>query len=49
VLPAIKATSEATSILGEPIKFDSHGDLTNARWFVFHINSAGRYLLTTGS
>jgi ABC-type branched-subunit amino acid transport system substrate-binding protein len=49
VLPAIKATNEATSILGEPIKFDSHGDLTNARWFVFHINSAGRYLLTTGS
>jgi hypothetical protein len=43
VLPAIKSSTEATSALGEPIRFDSHGDLRDAKWFMFHINSAGRY------
>jgi branched-chain amino acid transport system substrate-binding protein len=45
VLAAIKATDEPTSILGQPIKFDSHGDLINGKWFLFHINSSGQYQL----
>jgi ABC-type branched-subunit amino acid transport system substrate-binding protein len=43
VLPAIRATDEANSVLGQPIRFDAHGDLLGARWFLFHINSAGKY------
>jgi branched-chain amino acid transport system substrate-binding protein len=47
VLAAIKATNEPTSILGQPITFDSHGDLVGAKWFLFHINAAGQYQLVT--
>jgi branched-chain amino acid transport system substrate-binding protein len=49
VLAAVKATDEPTSILGQPIKFDSHGDLVGAKWFLFHINSKGQYQLVTNS
>jgi branched-chain amino acid transport system substrate-binding protein len=49
VLAAIKATDEPTSVLGQPIKFDSKGDMINAKWFLFHINSAGKYVLVTNS
>jgi branched-chain amino acid transport system substrate-binding protein len=45
VLAAIKQTSEPTSILGQPISFDSHGDLTNGKFFLFKINSTGKYQL----
>jgi branched-chain amino acid transport system substrate-binding protein len=45
VLAAIKATSESTSILGQPISFDSHGDLVNGKFFLFKINSSGSYKL----
>ncbi|HZU39535.1 MAG TPA: branched-chain amino acid ABC transporter substrate-binding protein [Solirubrobacteraceae bacterium] len=48
VLSAVKATDESTSILGQPIKFDSKGDLVGAKWFLFKINSAGKYQLVTG-
>jgi branched-chain amino acid transport system substrate-binding protein len=47
VLSAIKATNEPTSILGQPIKFDSHGDLLNAKWFLFKIDPKGNYKLIT--
>jgi branched-chain amino acid transport system substrate-binding protein len=49
VLAAIKTTDEPTSILGQPIKFDSHGDLVNAKWFLFHISGSGKYVLVTNS
>jgi branched-chain amino acid transport system substrate-binding protein len=49
VLAAIKTTNEATSILGQPIKFDSHGDLLGAKWFLFKINSKGQYKLVTNT
>jgi branched-chain amino acid transport system substrate-binding protein len=49
VLAAIKTTDEPTSILGQPIKFDSKGDLINAKWFLFKINSKGQYKLVTNS
>jgi branched-chain amino acid transport system substrate-binding protein len=49
VLAAIKATNQPTSVLGQPIKFDSHGDLIGAKWFLFHINPAGQYTLVTNS
>ena len=45
VLTAIKQTNEPTSILGQPISFDSHGDLVNGKFFLFKINSAGKYQL----
>jgi len=45
VLAAIKTTSEPTSILGQPISFDSHGDLVNGKFFLFKINSTGKYQL----
>jgi branched-chain amino acid transport system substrate-binding protein len=45
VLAAIKQTNEPTSILGQAIQFDSHGDLVNGKFFLFKINSAGNYLL----
>ena len=47
VLAAIRATDETTSILGQPIQFDSNGDLVNGKFFLFKINSAGSYLLNT--
>jgi branched-chain amino acid transport system substrate-binding protein len=49
VLAAIKATNEPTSILGQPIKFDSHGDLVNGKFFLFKINKQGQYKLITNS
>ena len=39
VLAAIKKTNEPTSILGQPIKFDSNGDLVDGKFFLFKINS----------
>jgi hypothetical protein len=47
VLAAVKATNEPTSILGEPIKFDSHGELIGAHWFLFKIDRAHRYRMLT--
>ena len=48
VLAAIKQTDEPDSILGQPIKFDAHGDLTNGKFFLFKIDSAGKYQLIPG-
>jgi branched-chain amino acid transport system substrate-binding protein len=49
VLAAIKTTNEPTSILGQPISFDSHGDLVNGKFFLFKINSTGKYQLIPSS
>jgi branched-chain amino acid transport system substrate-binding protein len=49
VLAAIKNTDEASSILGQPIKFDNHGDLVGAKWFLFKISPQGKYVLVTNS
>ena len=49
VLSAVKATNESNSILGQPIKFDSKGDMENAKWFLFKIDKQGKYNLVTGS
>ena len=49
VLSAVKATSEATSILGQTIHFDTKGDLIGAKWFLFKINPQGKYVLVTNS
>ena len=49
VLAAIKNTNEPTSILGQPIAFDAHGDLVNGKFFLFKINSAGKYQLIPSS
>jgi branched-chain amino acid transport system substrate-binding protein len=48
VMAAIKKTDEPTSILGQPIKFDSHGDLINGKFFLFKISSSGKYQLIPG-
>jgi branched-chain amino acid transport system substrate-binding protein len=48
VLAAIKKTDEPTSILGQPIKFDSNGDLVNGKFFLFKIDSSGNYNLIPG-
>jgi branched-chain amino acid transport system substrate-binding protein len=48
VLAAIKKTDESTSILGQPVKFDSHGDLVNGKFFLFKIDSSGKYNLIAG-
>jgi branched-chain amino acid transport system substrate-binding protein len=45
VLAAIKQTNEPTSILGQPISFDSHGDLNGGKFFLFKISSSGKYQL----
>jgi branched-chain amino acid transport system substrate-binding protein len=45
VLAAIKQTSEPTSILGQPISFDSSGDLVNGKFFLFKITPTGKYQL----
>jgi branched-chain amino acid transport system substrate-binding protein len=45
VLAAIRTTNEATTILGQPIQFDSNGALVNGKFFLFKINSAGKYQL----
>ncbi len=49
VLSAVKATNEPTSVLGQPITFDSHGDMVKSKWFLFHINPKGQYKLVTNS
>jgi branched-chain amino acid transport system substrate-binding protein len=49
VLAGVKATDESSSILGQPIKFDSKGDMENAKWFLFKIDKSGKYNLVTGS
>lgn len=49
VLAAIKQTNESTSILGQPISFDSHGDLVNGKFFLFKITSTGKYQLIPSS
>jgi branched-chain amino acid transport system substrate-binding protein len=49
VLAAIKKTNEPTSILGQPIAFDAHGDLVNGKFFLFKIDSAGKYQLIPSS
>jgi branched-chain amino acid transport system substrate-binding protein len=43
VLAAIKQTNQPTSILGQPIKFASNGELINAKWFLFRITPKGSY------
>ena len=48
VLAAIKNTNEATTILGQPIKFTSSGDVVNGKFFLFKINSTGKYQLIPG-
>ena len=48
VLAAIKKTNEATTILGQPIRFDSHGDPVNSKFFLFKIDSTGKYNLIPG-
>ncbi len=48
VLAAIKTTNESSSILGQPIAFDSSGDLVNGKFFLFKIDSAGKYQLIPG-
>ncbi len=45
VLAAIKKTNEPTSILGQPISFDSHGDNAHGKFFLFKIDSSGKYNL----
>lgn len=45
VLAAIKSTNEPTSILGQPIRFNSHGDLVNGKFFLFKIGPNGAYHL----
>jgi branched-chain amino acid transport system substrate-binding protein len=49
VLAAIKTTNEPTSILGQPISFDSHGDLNGGKFFLFKIDSTGKYQLIPSS
>ena len=49
MLSAVKQTSEATSILGQPIHFDTKGDMIGAKWFLFKIDTAGKYVLVTNS
>ncbi len=49
VLAAVKSTDESNSILGQPIKFDSKGDMQNAKWFLFKIDAKGQYQLVTNS
>jgi ABC-type branched-subunit amino acid transport system substrate-binding protein len=49
VLAAIKNTNEATSILGQPIQFNSSGDMVSGKFFLFKINSAGKYVLIPSS
>ena len=49
VLAAIKNTHEPASILGQPISFDSHGNLVNGKFFLFKITSTGKYQLIPSS
>ncbi|MGB0093462.1 MAG: branched-chain amino acid ABC transporter substrate-binding protein [Solirubrobacteraceae bacterium] len=45
ILAAIKQTNQPTSILGHPIKFASNGELVGGKFFLFKINSKGKYVL----
>src|SRR5215467_13195126 len=45
VLAQIKKTNQPATILGQPIKFDSHGDVVNGKFFLFKIDSTGKYNL----
>ena len=49
VLAAIKNTNEPTSILGHPISFDAHGDMVSGKFYLFKIDSAGKYQLVPTS
>jgi branched-chain amino acid transport system substrate-binding protein len=49
VLAAVKTTNEPTSILGQPISFTSGGDLVNGKFFLFKIDSTGKYNLIPSS
>ena len=49
VLAQIKKTDEPATILGQPIKFDSHGDVVNGKFFLFKIDSTGKYNLIPSS
>lgn len=49
VLAAVKATKESTSILGQPISFTSTGDVVNGKFFLFKIDSTGKYTLIPSS
>jgi branched-chain amino acid transport system substrate-binding protein len=49
VLAAIKKTDEPSTILGQPIKFDSNGDVVNGKFFLFKIDSKGTYQLIPSS
>ena len=48
VLAAIKNTNEATTILGQPIKFTPSGEVVNGKFFLFKIDSTGKYNLIPG-
>jgi len=48
VLAAIKNTNQATTILGKPIKFTPNGDVVNGKFFLFKIDSSGKYNLIPG-
>jgi branched-chain amino acid transport system substrate-binding protein len=45
VLEQIKKTDVPESILGQPIKFDSNGDLIGAKFFLFKVGEGGKYEL----
>src|SRR6266496_1153447 len=45
VLAAIKKTNEPASILGQPISFTTTGDVVNGKFFLFKIDSTGKYTL----
>lgn len=45
VLEQIKKTDLPDSILGQPIKFDSNGDLIGAKFFLFKVDDSGKYEL----
>lgn len=49
VLAAIRATNETTSILGQPIRFNSDGELINGKFFLFKITPTGKYQLIPSS
>jgi hypothetical protein len=48
VLAQIKKTNQPATILGQPIRFDSHGDLVNGKFFLFKINSGKYQLVPSG-
>jgi branched-chain amino acid transport system substrate-binding protein len=43
VLDQIKQTNQPESILGQPIKFTSAGDLEGAKFFTFKLDAKGKY------